>query len=82
MQIRRPRGVTVPQLMVVTAIGVLGGIYIWQPLILKYKNDKKTEAEPAAPAETSSPSSKKLADTLTICFSTPNNITYYLPTPR
>lgn len=43
MQIRRPKGVTVPQLMVVTAIGVLGGIYIWQPLILKYKNEKKTE---------------------------------------
>lgn len=43
MQIRRPRGVTVPQLMVVTAIGFLGGVYIWQPLILKYKNDSKSE---------------------------------------
>jgi len=53
MQIRRPRGVTVPQLMVVTAIGLLGGIYIWQPLILKYKNEKKTEAETPAVTETS-----------------------------
>lgn len=47
MQIRRPRGVTVPQLMVVTALGVLGGVYIWQPLILKYKNDNKSDGEPA-----------------------------------
>jgi len=81
MQIRRPRGVTVPQLMVVTAIGVLGGIYIWQPLILKYKNDKKTEAEPAAPAETSSPSPKKLADAVTIYFLAPQIILFILFPP-
>lgn len=37
MRIRRPRGVTVQQLMVVTAIGFLGGVYIWKPLILKYR---------------------------------------------
>lgn len=43
MQIRRPRGVTVPQLMIVTAIGFLGGVYIWQPLIIKYKNESKAE---------------------------------------
>lgn len=43
MQIRRPRGVTVPQLMIVTAIGFLGGVYIWQPLIIKYKNESKSE---------------------------------------
>lgn len=37
MRIRRPRGITVQQLMVVTAIGFLGGVYIWKPLILKYR---------------------------------------------
>lgn len=43
MQIRRPRGVTIPQLMVVTVIGVLGGVYIWQPLLIKYRNEQKAE---------------------------------------
>lgn len=57
MQIRRPRGVTVPQLMVVTAIGFLGGVYIWQPLILKYKNESKSgnssnETSQTAPVKT------------------------------
>lgn len=40
MQIRRPRGITTQQLMVVTAIGFLGGVYIWKPLILKWKKEE------------------------------------------
>lgn len=43
MQIRRPRGVTVPQLMVVTAVGFLGGVYIWKPLILRFKDENKAQ---------------------------------------
>lgn len=39
MQIRRPRGVTVTQLMVVTVVGFLGGVYIWKPLFSKWKSD-------------------------------------------
>lgn len=59
MQIRRPRGITVPQLMVVTAIGFLGGVYIWQPLILKYRNESKSgdssnETSQTTPATTTS----------------------------
>lgn len=53
MQIRRPRGVTVPQLMLVTAIGFLGGVYIWKPLILKYKNENQPENSEAPTATNS-----------------------------
>lgn len=63
MQIRRPRGITVQQLMVVTALGFLGGVYIWQPLIVKWKkensakNEQKTETNTASIAtETSAKS--------------------------
>lgn len=52
MYIRRPRGVTVPQLMVVTVIGFLGGIYIWKPLLLSYKAQK--EAKSVVSSEVSS----------------------------
>lgn len=45
MQIRRPRGVTVTQLMVVTAVGFLGGVYIWKPLITKWKNDNSPKEQ-------------------------------------
>lgn len=39
MRIRRPRGVTVTQLMIVTALGFLGGVYIWKPLIVKWRKE-------------------------------------------
>lgn len=45
MQIRRPRGITVQQLMVVTALGFLGGVYIWQPLIVKWKKDNSDKKD-------------------------------------
>ena len=45
MHIRRPRGITVQQLMVVTALGFLGGVYIWQPLIVKWKKDNSDKKD-------------------------------------
>jgi len=45
MKIRRPRGVTVPQLMIVTAIGFLGGVYIWKPLLTRYNIENKIGAK-------------------------------------
>lgn len=63
MRIRRPRGITVQQLMVVTAIGFLGGVYIWKPLILKYRaestevkenSDNLKEKEPVGALTSSS----------------------------
>lgn len=45
MHIRRPRGITVQQLMVVTALGFLGGVYIWQPLIVKWKKENKENSD-------------------------------------
>jgi hypothetical protein len=47
--IPRPRGLSFPQLALVTVVGVLGGIYIWRPLIAehlkKQQEEKKKEAE-------------------------------------
>lgn len=47
--IRRPRGLTGFQLGLGVSIGVLGGIYIWKPVVDKYFKDKahqlKEEAE-------------------------------------
>lgn len=34
LRIRKPRGISTVQLMVVTLIGFAGGIYIWKPLFL------------------------------------------------
>lgn len=54
MQIRRPRGITTQQLMVVTAIGFLGGVYIWKPLILKWKNEENSKKDVSTEQETKS----------------------------
>lgn len=40
MRIRKPRGLTTIQLMVTTVIGVIGGLYIYKPLLLE--NHKKS----------------------------------------
>lgn len=32
MRIYRPRGITNGQIVLVTVLGVIGGIYIWKPL--------------------------------------------------
>ncbi|XP_075151632.1 uncharacterized protein LOC142225691 isoform X2 [Haematobia irritans] len=55
MQIRRPRGVTTQQLMVVTAVGFLGGVYIWKPLILKWKNESSSSNNTSTVETTTTP---------------------------
>ncbi|KAG8228448.1 hypothetical protein J437_LFUL009099 [Ladona fulva] len=52
MYIRRPRGVSFVEIALVTVLGFFGGIYIWKPLILEYRNKHKKELEP--PEETES----------------------------
>lgn len=36
MRIRKPKHITIPQLAVVTAVGIVGGIYIYKPLFEKF----------------------------------------------
>lgn len=50
MRIRKPRGLTTTQLMVTTVVGVLGGLYIYKPLLLEKKvpalhNDNREAAK-------------------------------------
>lgn len=50
LRVRKPKGFTFIQLALVSALGVFGGAYIYQPLILDYINGKskpvKTEDKP------------------------------------
>ncbi|XP_054745171.1 uncharacterized protein LOC129249396 [Anastrepha obliqua] len=62
MRIRRPRGVTVQQLMVVTAVGFLGGVYIWKPLILKFRSENTQQKEESV-KESALPVSSKAVPT-------------------
>ena len=39
MRIRRLRGVSNVQILVVSFIGVLGGVYVWKPLIENYRKE-------------------------------------------
>lgn len=41
MKIRRPRGLTGAQIGLATVLGVLGGIYIWKPLLEKVPGELK-----------------------------------------
>lgn len=43
MRIRKPRYLTTGQIALVTILGVFGGVYIWKPLILKYRFDNVTK---------------------------------------
>lgn len=45
LRIRKPRGVTRGQLVLITILGVFGGVYIWKPLLVEYFA-KTTVAEP------------------------------------
>lgn len=36
MRIRKPRAFTFPGVLLATVLGVLGGVYIWKPLIEEY----------------------------------------------
>jgi len=42
--LKKPRGFTLPQVALVATLGVFGGIYIWKPLLIKFKIEKSTEA--------------------------------------
>lgn len=39
-RIRKPRGLTTGQLVLVTVLGVFGGVYIWKPLLVQYYGPK------------------------------------------
>lgn len=54
MRIRKPKHVTIPQLAVVTAVGVIGGIYIYKPLFERFwfGDKKKAVAEIETPTQT------------------------------
>lgn len=54
MRIRKPRGITTTQLMITTLVGVIGGVYIYQPLILeRQKSLRKTKTEADSPLNSS-----------------------------
>lgn len=40
MRIRRPRNISTSQLMVITAVGIISGVYIWKPLFEKLKSEE------------------------------------------
>lgn len=41
MRIRKPSGVSTTQILIITAIGFVGGVYIWQPLLLKLRKERE-----------------------------------------
>lgn len=43
MRIRKPRGLTTGQIALVTILGVFGGVYVWKPLLLRYKTEYNPE---------------------------------------
>lgn len=45
MRIRKPKNITITQLAVVTATGIIGGVYIYKPLFEKFWfGEKRTAA--------------------------------------
>lgn len=50
MRIRKPKTVTLTQLAVVTAVGIVGGIYIYKPLLEKFwfSEDSRKKADTTA----------------------------------
>ncbi|XP_077299288.1 uncharacterized protein LOC143920323 [Arctopsyche grandis] len=53
MRIRRPRDISTLDLVVVTVLGVVGGVYIWRPIFDKRSAEQPKEAE-ALPKSTDS----------------------------
>lgn len=45
MRIRKPRNITGSQIVVATIIGILGGVYIWQPLLLRYRKQELSQKQ-------------------------------------
>lgn len=54
MKIRRPRGLTVPQIGLVIAFGIVSGVYIYKPLFVG--PDKITDAVDKGKKSRNSPS--------------------------
>lgn len=46
LRVRKPKGFTFFQLALVSALGVFGGAYIYQPLILDYINGTSSKDKP------------------------------------
>lgn len=49
MKIYRPRGISKSQLVLVTVLGVVSGVYIWRPLFDDFFLKKKAVVEPVNP---------------------------------
>lgn len=47
MRIRKPKNFTTIQLFVVSAVGILGGLYIYKPLVLQYKSEQSAKSKEA-----------------------------------
>jgi len=46
MRIKRPAGLSGFELALVTALGIIGGIYIWKPIFTQQKDSKRPEEPP------------------------------------
>lgn len=58
MRIRKPRGLTTIQLMVTTVVGVLGGLYIYKPLLLENRKKNLLHNENSEPVQVITTSTK------------------------
>lgn len=54
IRIRKPRGISTIQLLVVGSIGILGGFYIYRPLLIERLEREKLEKNVAATQKNSS----------------------------
>jgi len=43
LKIRKPKNFSIGQVLIVSVIGILTGVYIWQPLIVKHKKEINPE---------------------------------------
>lgn len=51
MRIRKPRGITRGQIVLVTVLGVFGGVYIWRPLVDSHFGVRRPAIKSTEPAE-------------------------------
>jgi len=45
MRIRKPAGLSAIQVLVVSVVGTVGGVYIWRPGFVKRREEVATEAQ-------------------------------------
>lgn len=48
IRIRKPRGISTIQLLVVSVVGLVGGVYIWKPLFQNLRRQQNEEKAPIA----------------------------------